>query len=94
MGLLHLSAFCKMYGVKFVASVSRFAAKKYDVIIVVPVIATAAQHCMLLFVSAAYELGNSVCASVCLHSYCIVATVDQKGQRFEKVKSNFQAPWD
>jgi hypothetical protein len=44
-------------------------------------------------VSAAYELENSVCASVCLRS-CIVATVDQKGQRFEKVKSNFQAQWD
>lgn len=45
-------------------------------------------------VSAAYELGNSVCASVCLRSYCIVPTADQKGQRFEKVKSNFKAPWD
>jgi hypothetical protein len=45
-------------------------------------------------VSAAYEMGNSVYASLCLRSYCIVATVNQKGQSFEKVKSNFKAPWD
>jgi hypothetical protein len=37
-----------MHGVKFVSFVSRFAAKKYDVIIIVPVIAMAAQYCMLL----------------------------------------------
>jgi len=48
MRLLHLSAFCKIHGVKFVYSVSRFAAKKYDVIIIVTVIAMATQHFMLL----------------------------------------------
>jgi hypothetical protein len=37
-----------MQGFIFVTSVSRFAAKKYDVIVLVPVIAMAAQHCMLL----------------------------------------------
>jgi len=46
--LLYLSAFCKMHCVKFVPSVSRFAANKYAVIIIVRVIAMAAQHCMLL----------------------------------------------
>jgi hypothetical protein len=48
MKLLYLSAFCKIHGVLFMYSVSRFPAKKYDVIIIVPVIAMAAQHCMLL----------------------------------------------
>jgi hypothetical protein len=48
MRLLHLSAFCKIHGVVFVYSVSRFAAKKYDFIIIVPVIAMAAHHCMHL----------------------------------------------
>jgi hypothetical protein len=39
-----------MHGVIFVSSVTRFAAKKYvyDVIVLIPVIAMAAQHCMLL----------------------------------------------
>ena len=37
-----------MNGVKFVSSVSRFVAKKYDFIIIVSVIAMGAQHCMLL----------------------------------------------
>jgi len=37
-----------MHGVKFLSPVSRFAAKKYDFIKIVRVIAMAAQHCMLL----------------------------------------------
>jgi len=36
-----------MNGVKFVSSASRFAEKKYDVIVIVPVIAMAEQHCLL-----------------------------------------------